>query len=142
MKSLTTLATALTLFASASQAAEIQIDPNLTLLSHNGAAQTAPDGRLSLSAGQQVLELRYSQYFQLSSEEHENVRSTPLYLVFNANDTDTYRLTWPESNNVEAARHQVANPVVSLTDGAGTPVRFELKDHRQLVYQLLLSQSR
>ena len=142
MKTLTAIAATLTLFASLSQAAEIQLDPNLTLLSHNGEAHTQYGGELGLAAGKQVLELRYDAIFQLSAEDHESVRSPAFYLVFDASDEGQYQLSWPEVNTLSDAKKRAAEPVVTLSNAEGEAIPFELQSHDQLIYQLLLSQTR
>lgn len=142
MKTLTAFAATLTLFASLSQAAEIQLDPNLTLLSHNGEAHTQYGGQLELAPGKQVLELRYETIFQLSAEDHETVRSPAFYLVFDASNKGQYQLSWPEVNSLTDAKKRAATPEMTLTNAEGEAINFELQSHDQLIYQLLLSQAR
>ncbi len=142
MKTLTVFAATLTLFASLSQAAEIQLDPDLTLLSHNGEAHTQYGGKFALENGKQVLELRYDAIFQVSSEMHESVRSPAFYLVFDAADEEQYRVTWPEVNTVAEAKQRAKAPQLTLTNGQGEAVAYTLQNHDQLVYQMLLSQNR
>lgn len=84
---------------------------------------------LALLPGEHVFSLRYVQLFQISSEEHEVVRSRQAALRFSAVAGGRYRLEAPLQRDLEGARRFAKAPefrLVSLGGGeavVSTPIK-------------------
>lgn len=84
---------------------------------------------LALLPGEHVFSLRYVQLFQVSSEEHEVVRSRQAALRFSAVAGGRYRLEAPVQRNLEGARRFAKAPEFRLVSAGGgeavvsTPVK-------------------
>ena len=79
--------------------------------------------QLALLPGEHVFSLRYVELFQLSSDEHEVVRSKQAALRFTATAGSSYRLESPPQKNRDAAVKFAKAPIfnlVSLKDGSST----------------------
>lgn len=77
--------------------------------------------QLALLPGEHVFSLRYVQLFQISSDEHDVIRSRQAALRFTAVAGREYRLEMPPQANRDKAREFAKNPqfrLVDLADGS------------------------
>lgn len=77
---------------------------------------------LSLLPGEHVFSLRYVELFQISSDEHEVVRSKQAALRFTAKAGAVYKLEMPKQANRDVARKFAKNPQFSLVDSGNGAV--------------------
>lgn len=75
--------------------------------------------QLALLPGEHVLVLRYVQLFQITSDDHEVVRSSQAALRFTAAAGGQYRLQVPAQRDLQAARQFAKAPQFQLADLAG-----------------------
>ncbi|WP_417348108.1 DUF2057 family protein [Ferrimonas sp.] len=113
-------------------AATLELPSSIWANKVNGEAVPNYRSSLPLSSGLQILELRYAELLQLNAEDHEYVSSEPLYLSFEAQGEQSYRLQLPELRSDTEVREFARRPEVSLRSDAG-PVESRLLTQSQLL---------
>ncbi|BDY03114.1 DUF2057 family protein [Ferrimonas sp. YFM] len=113
-------------------AATLELPSSIWANKVNGEAVPSYRSALPLKAGLQILELRYAELLQLNAEDHEYVSSEPLYLSFEAQDHQSYRLQLPQLRSDAEVREFARQPEVSLRSDAG-PVESRLLTQSQLL---------
>jgi uncharacterized protein len=79
--------------------------------------------QLALLPGEHVFSLRYVELFQITSDDHEIIRSKQAALRFSATAGSVYRLQVPAQKNLDEARKFAKSPQFSLVnanDGSTT----------------------
>lgn len=101
----------------------VQVPEQIQVMSMDGVEVTGTllqrGQSLELLPGEHVLTLRYVQLFQISSEDHEVVRSRQAALRFLAEAGGTYRLEMDAQPSLDAARKFAKDPKFRLVN-AGT----------------------
>ncbi|WP_345316177.1 DUF2057 family protein [Ferrimonas gelatinilytica] len=103
------------LFSVAALAGQLTVDPSIQVVSVNGKAVSSPVSRIVLTGEPQLLLVRYEQLFELSSEQHDFVRSDVQFLSFDAHADTDYRLSAP-SMDWDRARQFAKQPQFMLSD--------------------------
>ncbi|WP_298440030.1 DUF2057 family protein [uncultured Ferrimonas sp.] len=127
------------LFASLAFAEQLQIAPNVRVLSHNGMDVPAYQQSLDLQAGPQVLFIRYEELFDYSSEDHELIRSGVQIIKFDAVKQQSYRLFAAGSQRFDIvdAQHFADAPTFILTDQSQQEIQHGYWSKEQLLTEIL-----
>ncbi|WP_028112638.1 DUF2057 family protein [Ferrimonas kyonanensis] len=125
---------ALILSAPGLEAATLPLPDGVSLLSINGNAAPRNDQPVTLKPGTQVIQLSYTELLTVTPEEHELLRSTPVFLSFIAGEGD-YRVRLPELNNSKAIRAFIDEPTFTLLEGK-TPHPARQLTETQLMAQM------
>jgi len=72
----------------------------------------------SISTGEHVLSVRYSQLFNLTADEHDILKSKPLAIRFVAEAGKSYQLVANAPKRYEAAKEFAKNPDIRLVDNS------------------------
>lgn len=71
-----------------------------------------------LLPGEHVLKVRYSELWQVSAEEHDVVRSSPLLIRFTGSAGQHFRFDYPRPRNRDEARRFAKDPRIALVEVA------------------------
>lgn len=70
----------------------------------------------TLTSGEHILSVRYSQLFNLTADEHDIIKSKPLAIRFVAETGKNYQLIADAPKRYEAAKEFAKNPTIRLVD--------------------------
>lgn len=103
------------------ETAKIALPWSLDILTVDGKsvgrkAFESQEPKLIVLPGLHALEVRYSNIWDLSAEDHEKIQSQPVLLYLEAQAGHSYMLKHPPLDNVDAARTYAAQPKIWIVD--------------------------
>lgn len=108
-------------------AAKLVVPEEFVVVRLNGEEYSTPffssATELTLSTGQNVLVLKYSELFDDETEDHHiTVKSKPFILLFSVGNEETLKFSFPKQNSGESAKTYAKSPSVSLIKPNGSSV--------------------
>lgn len=117
------VATVILTASSAYAAVTLHVDEHIKVTAINGKAVNQGlfqplQKEFSLDAGRHVITARYDRMFDLSSKEHDHVKSANITLTAELSDNQSYRLVMPnQPNTYSEAREYAKAPSLAIMQG-------------------------